>query len=159
LHNEDWSGAVEKHYGVHDLGALQNTWLAWVSQGSPLVRPRQPANGGESLAAAERRPRPEPNLIYRERESRPEGKLALVPVHLPGTGVVTGDGTPTVPARRPAPSTVAANVPQSPPKALPSSGWHAPGAAVGSVASSSPPPDASVYREEVSHPQPVEQPR
>ena len=32
LKSEDWPGAVERHYGVKDLGALQNTWLAWVGK-------------------------------------------------------------------------------------------------------------------------------
>ena len=42
LKSDDWSGAVQRHYGIQDLGALQETWLAWVRQGSPL---RQVAAG------------------------------------------------------------------------------------------------------------------
>jgi hypothetical protein len=144
LKSDDWSGAVEKHYGIRDLGTLQNTWLAWVSQGSPLTNP--PQQGGGALASAERRARPEPNLVYHEPDKRPEANLALVPVHIPETG-------------RSGAAAVAANVPHRPPQTLPASGWHAPGAATGSVASSSPQPGANRYREQVSHPQPVERPQ
>ena len=37
LQSDDWPGAVHRHYGIQDLSALQNTWLAWVRQGSPLI--------------------------------------------------------------------------------------------------------------------------
>ena len=40
LKGDDWSGAVQRHYGIKDLGALQNTWLAWVKQGAPFMRGR-----------------------------------------------------------------------------------------------------------------------
>ena len=42
LQSDDWPGAVHRHYGIQDLSALQNTWLAWVRQGSPLMLPRRP---------------------------------------------------------------------------------------------------------------------
>ena len=32
LKSHDWPAAVQRHYGIKDLSALQNTWLAWVSQ-------------------------------------------------------------------------------------------------------------------------------
>ncbi len=87
LQSDNWSAAVQRHYGIQDLGALQNTWLAWVRQGSPPLRPRQaqPLPAGEMLAANERRPRPEPNLIYRTRDKQsPATPLAdLVPVRMP----------------------------------------------------------------------------
>ena len=41
LQSDDWPGAVQRHYGIQDLSALQNTWLAWVRQGSPLMQPRR----------------------------------------------------------------------------------------------------------------------
>ena len=31
LATNQWSAAVQHHYGISDLGALQNTWLAWVA--------------------------------------------------------------------------------------------------------------------------------
>ncbi len=43
LKSNDWPGAVRRHYGVSDLGQLQNTWLAWVQQGSPPLRPHNTA--------------------------------------------------------------------------------------------------------------------
>ena len=30
---------MEKHYGFHDLYAMQNSWLDWVKQGRPPVAP------------------------------------------------------------------------------------------------------------------------
>jgi hypothetical protein len=65
MRSNDWHGAVARHYGVKELGMLQNTWLAWVAQGSPQLSPAG-NGGGQLLAAAGRRPRPEPNLIHRE---------------------------------------------------------------------------------------------
>jgi len=45
LEDENWPRAVEKHYGYHDLYALQNSWLDWVKQGRPHLAP-----GGEAIA-------------------------------------------------------------------------------------------------------------
>jgi hypothetical protein len=39
LEDENWPRAVEKHYGFHDLFALQNSWLDWVKQGRPQLAP------------------------------------------------------------------------------------------------------------------------
>jgi hypothetical protein len=146
LESDDWPGAVQRHYGVKDLGMLQNTWLAWVRQGSPLLQPREakPAAAGEMLAANGRRPRPEPNLIYRIRDKQsPATPLAsLVPVRIPS-----------------APNTsaavrVAATDPRIKPTVLPASGWHTAGAP-------SPPtsPTAEPSPIQVTHPQPMEQTR
>jgi len=68
MHSDQWSKALEQHYGVTNLAVLQDKWLAWVRQGSPAINPptpAQPATGNVELASAGRRPRPEPNLIYR----------------------------------------------------------------------------------------------
>ena len=88
LQNGDWSGAVQRQYGIKDLSTLQNNWLAWVSQGWPSLKPRdaQPAAaGGDMLAVNQPRPRPEPNLIYhvRDQQSPAAPKPGLVPVHIP----------------------------------------------------------------------------
>jgi len=50
LNSGDWAGAVRRNYGIADLGQLQNTWLAWVRQGSPPLRPR---NGAPEAARSE----------------------------------------------------------------------------------------------------------
>jgi hypothetical protein len=70
LLGKDWPGAVKRNYGYADLGALQTTWLAWVQQGWPQIKPKQDhpaiAPAAELVASAEqRRPRPEPNLLIR----------------------------------------------------------------------------------------------
>ena len=46
LQSEDWSGAIQRHYALQDLSALQNTWLAWVKQGSPQLTPPAPQPAG-----------------------------------------------------------------------------------------------------------------
>ncbi len=137
LKSDDWCGAAARHYGVKDLGALQNTWLAWVeagvAAGEAVAQPRP-----VTLLADARRPRPEPNLIYHVRDRQPPmltAELTPIPGH-------TGRGT-TLPA--------ASTVALSEPKTLPASGWHAAGET------------ASVYAKTTStqtaHPQPMEQPQ
>ena len=61
LGSNEWSAAVQRHYGMTDLAVLQNTWLAWVRDGFPA-----PATAvAASAAQADRlRPRPSPNLVY-----------------------------------------------------------------------------------------------
>jgi len=41
LKTNDWSAALRRAYGIGGAAELQNTWLAWVRQGSPPIRPRQ----------------------------------------------------------------------------------------------------------------------
>ncbi len=61
LASEQWSAALRRHYGVAGAGALQNTWLAWVRQGSPRLASRQdqPAAvaSADVVAVAGRQPR------------------------------------------------------------------------------------------------------
>jgi hypothetical protein len=132
LKTEDWPGAIRRHYGIADLGQLQNTWLAWVKQGSPPIKAPEaaPAAPAEAIAAAPRRPRPAPNLIYREPKTLP----ALAS---------------------------AASMPRSEPQTLPASGWHAAGtpaprAAIVPIASSGPAPMTDPFRAQVTRPQPIE---
>jgi len=147
LKSDDWSGAVARNYGVKDLGSLQNTWLAWVRQGSPLAKP------GESrptalLVADGRRPRPESNLIYHVRDKKPPMlTAALTPIH-PASSRPT-----TLPP-------LAVNVPRSEPKTLPASGWYTKGeAAPADSKAPSTAPTADPFSTQVAHPQPMEQPR
>ena len=188
LKDDDWPGAVQRHYGVKDLGTLQNTWLAWVNQGSPPLAPRDvkpTVPPGEMLAANQRRPRPEPNLIYHIRDEQPSATppARLVPVHIPtpdspltseeGQGVravassVPARPTataaswtdPTRPVSRQAVQ-MAANDPRSKPTVPSVSGWHVPGEPAATViASPSTPPSVDPFRTQVTHPQPMEQPR
>ncbi|MBI3838943.1 MAG: hypothetical protein HY288_13560 [Planctomycetia bacterium] len=69
LRDENWPRAVRQHYGISDLAALQNDWLAWVRKGSPALD----AKDGPALVAvanpepSDARVRPQANLIYRGR--------------------------------------------------------------------------------------------
>jgi hypothetical protein len=94
MQTEQWSAAVQRHYGLGDLAALQNTWVSWVAKGFPMPQTPQSPQGPQApqspvqqagatvLAAgavppppapreptaAPRQARPEPNLIYRIRD-------------------------------------------------------------------------------------------
>ncbi len=89
LQSDDWAGAVQRNYGAKDLGTLQNTWLAWVSQGMPPLKPREVSPAGDMLAAAPRRPRPEPNLIYHLPD---QPAPAATPAALPASSPITTPG-------------------------------------------------------------------
>jgi hypothetical protein len=148
LKSDDWSGAVERNYGVKDLGLLQNTWLAWVKQGSPLTKPVD-SRPGVLLASDGHRSRPEPNLIYHMPAKEPP-MLTAAMTPIPGP---SSRGTTLPP--------LALNVPRSEPKTLPASGWHVPGETASAYANSktSSPPSVDLLSTQVAHPQPMEQAR
>ena len=151
LQSDDWPGAVERHYGVKDLGALQNTWLAWVEQGSPLLKRRDapPAAGGRN-AGRQRAP-----AAARAELDLPRPRQAVA-----GRGRRRGWRRSTFRRRDRTPSpAVAGNVPRSAPKVLPASGWHAAGeSAPAAVASRSEPPQRLSSPTQVARPQPPEEP-
>ena len=153
-----WSAAIRRHYGTADAGALQNTWLAWVRQGSPPLQPRgvEPPGAGQPdvLVAAGKLPRPEPNLIYRTggRDQVAAAADNLVPVKRPGTSA-GGPGS-----AEPAGTDLARAAPAAT-ASLPASGWHPVGgpptvSSPQAVAESSPAPP---IRTQTAHPQPIEQ--
>jgi len=173
LKTNDWSGAVARNYGLNDLGQLQNTWLAWVKQGSPAIGPRdaQPAVGvsPEMLAANSRGGRLEQNSIYRQPSpNRTASSMAVPAGHL--VPVPNSLLNPTVAVNNTAPS------PKFPATALPSSGWRTVGTqssvqvALAQATSSqidnpnrplspSPMPQADPFQAQVTRPQDAEQPR
>ena len=177
MDHDDWSGAVERHYGIRDLSALQNTWLAWVSQGSPAITPRNalPTAAPGALAADTRRPRPAPNLIYHVPDHQLAGGSAinLVPVSVPGTAATTSslasanraqNAVPASPTRGSNEQVVLLDARNA--QVLPASGWRKAGQpAAANVASLSAPPSPSTppsvdpFSTQVSRPQPLEQPR
>jgi hypothetical protein len=80
LRDGQWQKAVAHHYGIADLATLQNTWVNWVAQGFPEPRPDRnvlaaaatvPVSPGSG--PADRRARPEPNLIFRIRDGANAG--------------------------------------------------------------------------------------
>ncbi len=62
LKDENWPRAVAQHYGYRDLLALQNSWLDWVRQGRPELRP---ASEGVLVASHEEPLRPSSPPIVR----------------------------------------------------------------------------------------------
>ena len=176
LQTEQWSTALQRHYGVASVGGLQEAWLAWVRRGFPRMQtpstPRGDAPGSERLVAGRKLPRPEPNLIYRI--GKPAGSGSA-----PGRLASAPASERRAPDRRspagsaPDPRALAssrvesAGGPGRPAKVVQASGWHAVGedpgratAAVargpGSVAGQKEPTDS--VSTQVAHPQPVGMP-
>ena len=118
MRDENWSRAVNVHYGFADLSVLQNTWLDWVRQGSPNIE-RTP----DRLLAANDRSRPAPNLIYRGQDNGLEFTPTAAPPQpqAPPTG---RDFGPTATGAAPAPPTPGAPVRGA---AATRGDWHAPG--------------------------------
>ncbi len=149
MKSNDWCGAVERHYGIADSGALQQTWLAWVKQGCPSIQP-ETRPGVEAIAVSHQRKRPKPNLIHHMPRNQPAD-------YAPGSIVQTSDprSSPTAPAR---------TVPNEPASQVAASdGWRAAGqrparssdVAGGPVAVA--PPAPSIYiNSHVTKPQPAE---
>ncbi len=85
-----WAAAIERHYGIQDLGTLQTTWVAWVARGCPAISPSnatpEAGHTPSVLAASQRLPRPEPNLIWRVVDTNRQTKTAgqLYPIQRPG---------------------------------------------------------------------------
>jgi hypothetical protein len=102
LRDGQWATALAHHYGIRDLGTLQNTWVNWVAQGFPVPASQAVAATGSvppGSGAAARLARPEPNLIYR------------IPNPPAGTPAPAGDAKPPV-------AVAAAS------QALPDDGWR-----------------------------------
>jgi hypothetical protein len=148
LRDNNWSRATKQYYGIENLGALQNAWLAWVGQGFPSLEAGAPQIAEVPqpalVAVNDKRPRPEPNLIYRVEEGQDPG---------PATPEVGG-------AARHDPDVVPASATTDAPsssQAVPPSGWNTGNQAQRSavVQSRTAPP----IRAQVTHPQSVQQPR
>jgi len=64
LNSDNWAAALSRHYGVNDLGNLQQTWLSWVKQGCPAppaaVAAAVPEPAGWSPTARGQSPDPLP---------------------------------------------------------------------------------------------------
>jgi hypothetical protein len=154
-----WSDALRTHYGIRDLGTLQNSWLAWVREGSPALEPAAPQASPEAVVLVSgetgKLPRPEPNLIFHVADPRPEKSP-------PAPMVAIRSQSPD--ARRPGGSSAKALPPAAAgasPRVLPTSGWHAAG---GEAAYPSQSPVVAATHEEpvqtqAAHPQPIQKPR
>ena len=103
MSSNDWPAATAHHFGIADLGTLQNTWLAWVAQGSPPLKSRVPSvpekgPSATAVAAAGKLPRPEPNLIYHmaprpQSAASPLVSPAALLTNWPATGLTNSSPT------------------------------------------------------------------
>lgn len=69
LASDDWSGSLDKHYGIGSVAQMQHVWLDWVKQGCPAP----PA----SIAAAA--PPARPGAVATARGQSPEPVAATPP--------------------------------------------------------------------------------
>jgi hypothetical protein len=99
MRNEQWTQVTKKYYGYANLGELQNAWVEWVRQGSPLRD--LPEQDGTLLAANEPQDRPAPNLIYRGQSAdppappQPLSPAAPAPVQLASAAITSPPATPS----------------------------------------------------------------
>jgi hypothetical protein len=157
LSKNDWSAAIREHYGMAGAGPLQNTWLAWVRQGSPPLAPRQdPPSAGKAsivLASADRRPRPEPNLIWRiPKRQRAASPAASVGSSAPSNVSASQNVEPSPPS-----DLLAAGSPSGA-TALPDSGWRAVGAPRNPPPTQAAPAPSPIHSQ-LARPQPYERSR
>lgn len=121
-----WSEAIQRHYGIADLSALQNTWVNWVAQGFPELKPASsavvaasanvPVSAASVASQASPRARPEPNLIYHiHGKALPSQSVAAAPSAQPAAAPATESPVALASATR------------QEPQSLPSSGWRAVG--------------------------------
>jgi hypothetical protein len=96
MSSDDWTAATERHYGYKNLAVLQNTWLDWIKQGSPL---RNPAPGASEMIAAASKPRAQPNMVVRAQSSDHDSPQ-MIPVRNSGTPIRLASATSTPAGRR-----------------------------------------------------------
>jgi hypothetical protein len=99
LQGEQWSTTTRQFYGFSGLLELQNSWLAWVRQGSPASpAPKKPSPAGlddATMLARAPRPSPGPDLVVRGQSSDLSNVAVepLVPVSRPGAAASRGAPT------------------------------------------------------------------
>ncbi len=126
MRDGQWPAAVERNYNIHDLTALQNTWVAWVGQGFPAPPPDQaPAAPSPNpvipvaVVANARHVRPEPNLILHIHD---KGSVEPSPQAAGGTQTLARPaGTSPAPSSQ---DTTQNASPASTPQTLPMQGWR-----------------------------------
>jgi hypothetical protein len=167
MKTNNWPVAVRNHYGIDDLGRLQNTWLAWVREGSPPLKSREnhPAPAAPIELAQSTTPATSVYAARNRRDTVAANPSPRAPV-APGTMVPVDFSNPRAdaPAARfePNKAAVAASAPS---QAGSSVGWRPSGqspAVAGNLPAKSavaPPTSASNPYSTVTRPQPFEQPR
>ena len=147
MQTNQWGDAVRNHYGIADLSALQNTWVAWVAQGFPapqrdaaaLATATAPTPATVATLVSERRTRPEPNLIYRVRDKASAASGSQLSARPAATAIAS-----------PEPTAAASSSPAAEPQSLPANGWRASGAAAPAEAA------PEYTSSQVAHPQAME---
>jgi hypothetical protein len=160
MQSGQWSEAIQRNYGITDLSALQNTWVAWVAQGFPpppneviassLSRPE--ATTAAVSQVDNHRARPEANLIYHVRDKGPQGAAPN------GSGDPTTSARPDGAAYSPGSAMSAMNAPPGDAQSMPPVGWR-PSSQDGAGVTLPPPPSPPITQgttTEVARPPTVE---
>jgi len=123
MERSDWSGAIQRHYGVDGTGILQQRWLAWVRQGSPPIR-RQPTAPHES---------PQPEMLAGRTGHRSPAAVSSVYERVSHEEPLRegADSRPDPSPPNPDQGKVAAST-----RTLPDSGWRPAGSASGDLPAS-----------------------
>ncbi len=106
LQDENWPRAIREQYGYDNLWALQNRWLDWVRQGSPLVTPSKAPANDALIAKADSTASDASGVIYRAQSADPPSPNPLPPK----TAVTAEQRTKLVPVQRKAAKSVYATL-------------------------------------------------
>jgi hypothetical protein len=133
LKSGNWTAAVASNYGIGDLGRLQNSWLAWVKQGSPAINPgnNRPAAGAspEMLAANSGGRNTGPGSMYGQSAANRSTQSTVIPAGslTPVPGLAFNSATPAAASASASVSSRAGVRLASATAELPSSGWKTAG--------------------------------
>ncbi len=107
MNSGNWSDAGDQHYGYKDLAVLQDRWLDWVKQGSPLEHAATTVAGGDAIPTRPIRNRSGSGVVIRAqaadhtaRDSQP-----LVPIRPTSATAATAAAVVPADERHPAPIT------------------------------------------------------
>jgi hypothetical protein len=97
LESENWTDTTKQHFGYANLAVLQDSWLEWVKQGSPMHSPISPIVGqpagpaGSSLASTSHKGDGDIIVRAQSADRDPPPSAPLVPVRAAvDTTVATG---------------------------------------------------------------------
>ena len=166
MKTNNWPVAAKNHYGVENLGTLQNTWLAWVKEGSPPLKPRSnhPASDSPIEFAATDAPGPSIYAVAGKR-SQPtaRGNNPNQPATTAGEAIPVDLSTAqnaTAPAAYLEP--VTKSIAKSAPAVANNSGWRPAGETAtvnGARVETAAPATSQPEPVQVTRPQPFQQPR
>lgn len=101
VQDENWTAAIDEHYGFDHLQKLQDAWVDWVAKGSPpLERPIEDPSGVQLAATEQPHGSAYDGRVLRgqSQEPAPDEVLPLTPIN---RGAVAAKGGPAPPEANP----------------------------------------------------------